>query len=90
MATPQYAKVGTSGKAVASLILAIVGLFIFPIILSALAVIFGWLAVRDIDRNPALGGRGMAITGIVIGAIGLILGIVAVIMAARYHWFIYS
>jgi hypothetical protein len=86
---PSYARPGqTSGKAVVSLVLAIVGLFIIPIILSVLAIIIGWAALTDVDRNPSIGGRGLAISGIVIGIIGLIIGIIGVIVAASYNWLI--
>lgn len=86
---PSYARPArTSGKAVVSLVLAIIGLFILPIILSALAIIIGWAALTDIDRRPATGGRGLAIAGIVIGVIGLIIGIIAVIVAASYNWLV--
>lgn len=84
---PSYSReTKTSGKAVASLVLAILGLFIFPIILSLVAIILGWAALRDIGRQPATKGRGLAIAGIVIGALGLIIGIVGVIVAATYNW----
>lgn len=86
---PSYARPArTSGKAVVSLLAAIAGLFIFPIILSVIAIIVGWAALTDIDRRPATGGRGLAIAGIVIGVIGLIIGIISVIVAASYNWLV--
>jgi membrane-bound ClpP family serine protease len=86
---PSYARPGqTNGKAVISLVLAIVGLFIIPIILSVLAIIIGWAALADIDRKPPQSGKGLAIAGIVIGVIGLIIGIIGVIVAASYNWLI--
>jgi hypothetical protein len=59
----------TSGKAVASLIC---GLFVFFFPLSAVAVILGHLSLSEI-RNSAgrLVGRGLAITGLVLGYAGL-------------------
>lgn len=78
----------TSSKATISLILSIVGIFIIPIILSVIAIIFGWVALSDIDRNPALGGKGLAVAGIVIGIIGIIIGVIGVIVAASYNWLI--
>lgn len=84
---PSYSKPArTSGKAIASLVLAILGLFIFPIILSLLAIIFGWAAMNDIARRPATAGRGLAIAGIVIGVLGLIIGIIGIFVAASYNW----
>jgi hypothetical protein len=71
------------------LVLAIIGIFILPIILSAIAIIVGWAALNDIDRNPALGGKGIAVAGIVLGVIGLIIGIIGIVVAAAYNWFIF-
>jgi hypothetical protein len=65
-----------SGKAVAALVLGIAGLLIAPIVCSTLAIVFGVLARRDIDRRPALTGRGLATAGIVLGVLGLALGLV--------------
>lgn len=35
-------------------------------------LILGWLALRHIDRQPALGGRGLAMTGAMAGLIGIV------------------
>lgn len=86
---PSYAQPGqTNGKAIVSLVLAIVGIFIIPIILSVIAIIVGWAALTDIDRNPRMGGKGLAIAGIVLGIIGIIIGVIGVIVAAGYNWLI--
>jgi Domain of unknown function (DUF4190) len=66
----------TSGKAIASLVLGIVGLIILPVICSTLAIIFGVMARNEIDRDPTLTGRGMAIAGLVLGIVGLVAGII--------------
>lgn len=59
----------TSAMAVASLILGIVWLYWVG---SILALIFGYLAKREIDQEPGkLTGRGMAITGIILGWVGV-------------------
>ena len=65
----------TSGLAIASLVLGI----LWPYwIGSLLALIFGLIAVRDIDRSGGMvTGRGLAIAGIVLGLIGL--GLLALI-----------
>ncbi|MFJ4699557.1 protein of unknown function [Streptomyces sp. TverLS-915] len=60
----------TSGLAIASLVLGIVGLFFFSILLGLLALVFGYIALRGTGRP------GMAKAGLVLGAIDLILGIV--------------
>jgi hypothetical protein len=57
----------SSGFAVASLVLGIIGLIINP--LSILAIIFGGLSLSEIRKNPSLGGKGMATAGLVLGII---------------------
>lgn len=59
----------TSGKAVFSLVSGFLVLFV-PF--SVCALIFGYLALSEIRRNPGrLKGRGLAITGIVLGYLGI-------------------
>lgn len=74
----------TTTKAVISLALAIAGLFIVPIIFPVLAIAFGWAALSDLRRNPDLGGKGLAVAGVVIGAIALIIGIIGVVARESY------
>jgi hypothetical protein len=66
----------TSGLAVASLIMGILGLLtpVLGLIFNLLAVIFGATALRAIGRSRvALGGRGLALSGLILGTIGLAL-----------------
>jgi hypothetical protein len=59
---------GTPGKAIAALILSIVGLVLCPYIFSVLALVLGYMARGEIKRsNGALGGDGLALAGIIIG-----------------------
>jgi hypothetical protein len=59
----------TSGKAVFSLVSSFIFFFV-PF--SICAVIFGYLALSEIRRSPGrLTGRGLAITGIVLGYLGI-------------------
>ena len=72
----------TSGKAIFSLICGI--LFIF-LPFSVVAVIFGHIALSEIRKSPGrLKGRGLAITGIVFGYVG-VLFIVAFIALGVYE-----
>jgi hypothetical protein len=58
----------TSGMAIASLIMGIVGLTLLPLIGSILALIFGYMARNDIRQRPdEVSGEGLAIAGIVMG-----------------------
>jgi hypothetical protein len=63
----------TSGYAIASLILGIAGFFVFPIVPSILAIVFGLKAREEFRRNPAVGGDGLATAGIVLGWVGIAL-----------------
>lgn len=81
--TPAFSEVPTgmpmqqrmSGKAIAALVLGISALCIpfVGLITGILAVVFGILAIKEVDANPqAIKGKGMAITGIVLGALGFL------------------
>ena len=54
-----------SGKAIWSLILSFPTLF-FSILTAIPSIVFGILAIRDCNRNPRLGGSGLAVAGMVI------------------------
>ena len=72
---------GTNGLAIASLVLGIVWLYWIG---STMAVIFGHVALRQIEQRGQ-GGRGLAIAGLVLGYIGLAflaLFIVALVITA--------
>jgi hypothetical protein len=71
---------GTSGQAVASLVLGIAG---FTLLTAALSILFGILALGNIRRQN-LRGRGLAICGIVLSGLWvvLIVALVAVGIAA--------
>jgi hypothetical protein len=63
------AAVKTNGLAVASLVLGIVWVYWIG---SALAVIFGAVAISQIGRSGGTqGGRGLAVAGLVLGLVGL-------------------
>lgn len=73
----------TSGMAVASFVL---GIFSFLIgwipfigqIPSILAVVFGFVGLSNIKKSKSLGGKGLAISGIILGAFWLVLGILLI------------
>ncbi len=72
--------VRTSGLAIASIVLAVVlGPFgIVP------AVVCGHLALRRIERDPSLTGRGLAVAGVIIGY--TMLGSFVVMIILRTNW----
>jgi hypothetical protein len=86
-ATPGYpstaAPSGTSGLAVASLVLGITGCVLFAcfLVVPILAVILGYLALDQIaDSGGARRGRGMAIAGVTLGWVWIgVVGVLAVI-----------
>jgi len=79
---PTTRKPGTSGWAVASLVLGI-GAFVFvPIICAILAIIFAVMAKSRIRKSEgSLGGSGFATAGLVLGIIGLVVPIFLLIIA---------
>jgi hypothetical protein len=71
----------TSSMALVSLILGILGWVILPLIGSILAVVFGHLALGEIDRSGGqLGGRGMAQVGLVLGYSAVALEVLGVLV----------
>jgi mannose/fructose/N-acetylgalactosamine-specific phosphotransferase system component IIC len=61
----------TSGAAIASLVLGIVGLTVFPLIPSVLALVFGSRARDEIRADPGVSGEGLATAGVMLGWIGV-------------------
>ncbi|MFO8013372.1 MAG: DUF4190 domain-containing protein [Phycisphaerae bacterium] len=68
---PQANEPKTSGMAIASFVLSLCGFFCAGMILGTLAVIFGGVALSKINGDPQLGGKGLAIAGLVIGIVDL-------------------
>ena len=73
------APTGTSGLAIASLVLGILWLWWIG---SILAVIFGHISLGQIKRSEGrTGGRGMAIAGLVLGYLGICTLVLIIILA---------
>jgi hypothetical protein len=62
-----------SGKAVAALACGLVSLLIAGIILGLLAIGLGIAARKEIARDPKVDGDRLALTGMIAGAIGVVL-----------------
>lgn len=78
----------TSGLATTSLICGIAGVVLFwavvPLLASIVAVITGHMALRQTKADPAIGGRGMAFAGLIMGYIMigfLVIGIIMTIVS---------
>lgn len=62
----------SSSSATLSLIAGILGITLFPVVGSIVAVVAGYAARREIHASEgALGGEGLATAGIILGWIGL-------------------
>lgn len=77
----QPAAGSTNGLAITSLVVAIVSFFLAFIVIGALggvvAVVLGIIALRRVrDSAGAQGGRGLAISGIVVGGLSILIGAV--------------
>lgn len=68
-----------NSKGTVALITGILGLFVCPIILSIIAIIFGRQGMDAAARGTA-NNAGMAKAGWVLGIVGLILGVIGVIL----------
>ncbi len=69
----------TSGLAIVSLLGALLGFALFPILGSVVAVVAGRLARREIDETQGkLNGEGLARAGEILGWIGIALSVVGV------------
>jgi hypothetical protein len=90
-AQPGYGP-GTDGLAIGSLISGIAGLSVLPLIASVVAVVLGVMSLSRI-RASGQEGRGLAIAGIVLGSIGVVLLLLAIVvgfilfigLAAAHH-----
>jgi hypothetical protein len=65
-----------SNKAVAALVCGILSLVVVGIILGFVALGLGIAARKDMEKDPSLEGKGLAVAGMVTGAIGAVLAIV--------------
>lgn len=78
--TPTPAKL--SGRAVASLVLGILGLTcILPGIGQILALVFGFMGLNEVSKSQGrLRGQGQAVAGLIMGGVGLIVVPIAVVI----------
>lgn len=67
----------TNGFAIASLVLGIIGFFNF--FAAVLAIIFGGVAMGQLNRNPEMKGRGLATAGLIVGIIAFVVRIIVAI-----------
>jgi uncharacterized membrane protein YvbJ len=77
----------TSGMAITSLILGIIGVFLAPF--SILAIIFGAIAMSQTSKDPSLKGKSVAIAGLVIGIAFTVIWIAMIFMYGMAFWWIF-
>jgi hypothetical protein len=63
----------TEGRAIAALVLGILGFVAFPVAPSVLAIWLGMSAKRRIQADPSLTGEGLATAGVILGIVELVL-----------------
>jgi hypothetical protein len=73
----RVATTGTNGFAIASLVL---GILWFWGVTSILALVFGYIALRQV-RERHENGRGMALAGVILGWIGIVGAILGLVLA---------
>ena len=73
----------TSGKAIASLVLGIIGLTGIPFVASLIALVLGYSARTEIRAEHQKGGE-LATAGIVLGWVGVGLTAAALLVAAVF------
>jgi hypothetical protein len=77
------ARYGTSGKAVTAFVLGLLS-FCVPVVLSLVAIILAVLGLGEIGRSRGrLGGKGLAIMGLVLGVLTLLVSPVALFFVWR-------
>ncbi len=75
------AEIKMAPMAVASLVLGVVGMTILPCLGSILAIVFGHVALRQMHASEGrLGGKGLAIAGLIMGYLVLIPGVITFIV----------
>ncbi|RLV49533.1 DUF4190 domain-containing protein [Nocardioides mangrovicus] len=94
--TPYGQVPSTSPLAITSLVTGIVGLLFtclcgFGVIISVVAIVTGFISRSQIAKSAgALKGNGMALSGIILGAVAVVLLIVGIILYASgaldYHF----
>jgi hypothetical protein len=91
---PAYAAVParpTSALAITSLICGLAGIVLFwavvPLLASIAAVITGHMALGQTKRDPGIGGRGMAIAGLILGYV--VVGVGAFVLVSTIISFLF-
>lgn len=68
-----------SSLAIISLVTGILGWTMLPFLGSIVAIVTGHMARKEIRQNPALGGDGMAVGGLILGWASVLLWVVGIL-----------
>ena len=81
---PNMMPLKTSGKAITSMVLGIIGLIPYVgWILGPAAIIFAVMARKDIRNNPQMiGGGGFAMAGLILGIVDVAFVVITILLAA--------
>lgn len=76
---PLVAAKKTPGLAVASLVLGILSMMGAAVLLvpTVLAIVFGHVSYSKIQKDPSLGGSGIALAGMILGYVSILFGIMS-------------
>lgn len=70
-----------SAFAIASLVTSILSWFVIPFVGGIVAVVLGHIAHNEIRKaNGAIGGRGMALAGLILGYVQIVFTILAIVI----------
>jgi hypothetical protein len=71
----------TSGKAVGALVLGLLSLCLLGVLAGVPAIILGAMGAREVDRSRGrVGGKGMAVVGMVLGGISVVTTLLALLL----------
>jgi len=80
---PYATPLKSNGLAVTSLICGIAGVALFwlaylvlPFLASIAAIVTGHMGLGKIKRDPSVGGKGLAITGLILGYVGVVINLI--------------
>ncbi len=77
----------SKGLAIASLVCGVLScLCCLPLLTGLAGIVIGFIAKKKADENPSeFGGRGLALGGMITGAIGILLGIIQIIWIVFFN-----
>jgi Domain of unknown function (DUF4190) len=75
-----------SRVAVSAALNGVAGLVLVPFGCSLAAIVFGLWGRRRVERKPELKGRGLAVAGLWLGAVGLVVSTIVTIASGGWDW----